>query len=198
MKHVLLVGLAATALMVTSAAGAVTLNVEYDLDILGLKVFETWKQDSNPTPLDFTLGESTDVPIWDFTSNDVNNDGPFEAPNTDIIYRNISGGNAVDFATGESLQLNIGPQIYTGPESAPVFSAGTFAGIGAEFQGFSILPLPEVTTLRSITVAPPATPPSPMPEPSTWALGLIGFGAIGALYRFRRRETAGAHTEGAV
>jgi hypothetical protein len=48
---------------------------EYDINLLGLHLFETWEQDSNPTPNSSVLGESTDVPIWNFTGNHVNDDG---------------------------------------------------------------------------------------------------------------------------
>jgi PEP-CTERM motif len=192
MKHVLMAALAATGLMAASPSGAITLKVEYDIDLSGLLLFETWEQDSNPTPNSYVLGQSTDVPIWDFTSNDVNDDGPFDVPNFDIVYFNASNSAGLDFATGESLRLNMGPQIYSGPESAPVFSLGTFAGNGAELQGFGIHPLPELTTTLSFTVAPPTTPPAPVPEPSTWALGIIGLGAVGVFYRLRRGVVASA------
>jgi hypothetical protein len=41
MKHVLMAAIAATRLLTGSAAKAVTLKVEYDLDLLGLHLFET-------------------------------------------------------------------------------------------------------------------------------------------------------------
>jgi PEP-CTERM motif len=41
-----------------------------------------------------------------------------------------------------------------------------------------------------MTIVRPA--PAPVPEPSTWAMGLIGFAGLGWLARMRRRRTSPA------
>jgi PEP-CTERM motif len=188
MKHVLMAALAATALMLTSPASATTLKVEFDVNLGGLILIDTWEQDSNPTPNSYVLGESTDVPIWDFTSNDSNDDGSFGTTNSDVIYVNGSDGGG--FSTGESIEISVGPQVYSGLESSPVFSVGTYDGHAAEFQGFTIVVLPFLTSL-TFSVAPPVTPPVPVPEPSTWAMMAIGFAGLGyASYRRTREPRA--------
>ena len=55
-----------------------------------------------------------------------------------------------------------GGQVYTGSEAAPVFSAGTYV---------------ESTGTLTLTA---------VPEPSTWAMMLVGFGLVAAAARGRR------------
>lgn len=59
-----------------------------------------------------------------------------------------------------------GPTLYTGPESAPIFHAGDF-----------------LVNTGSLTVT------AAVPEPPTWAMGLIGFVGLG--YAAFRRKGAG-------
>jgi hypothetical protein len=189
MKYFLMPALAATGLMAASAASAETLKAELDVDSLGTIFISTWEQDSNPTPNSFIAGISTDVPIRDYMSNNG------EQANFDIGYSNpsvLALGN--DLETGESIETFAGPQIYSGSEAAPVFRVGTFEGFETEIgdNGVPIV-LPFSSFALTFTVVPPVV--VPVPEPSTWALGLIGFSALGALYRRRRSKRADVNAQ---
>ena len=72
-----------------------------------------------------------------------------------------------------------GPQLYVGPESHPTaFNTGTFQ-LTDDFTGFAGLSL----TITDLTTG--GTPA--VPEPSTWAMMIAGFGLVGA---GARRRTA--------
>jgi hypothetical protein len=62
----------------------------------------------------------------------------------------------------------IGPQLYTGPESAPTFHKGSYALTGLSTPGDFTLTI------------------SAIPEPASWALMIIGFGLAGTAMRPRR------------
>jgi hypothetical protein len=113
-----------------------------------------------------------------------------------IFFNNVTGtfggtaGTAnISFGTNLIADLNIqstnlgftqlsGPgDLFSGPPSNPIFNLGTFNLSG----GFTAGP----ATL-TITQAPVAA----VPEPSTWAMMLLGFGAIGASMRHRRQRGA--------
>jgi hypothetical protein len=72
-----------------------------------------------------------------------------------------------------------GPQLFTGPVSAPIFLIGSFSLF--DLEGESAAGTLTISNLRSA-----------VPEPSTWAMMLLGFGAIGASMR-RRRPHQGAY-----
>lgn len=94
---------------------------------------------------------------------------------------NFGTGLAATFnlsnATIGAIQLN-GPTVFTGPSSAPMFSAGAFA-LANPFFGIS----DELT----ISAAPSV---SAAPELGTWALMLGGIGLSGFALR-RRRQRVG-------
>ena len=122
----------------------------------------TWSQPSNPTPVTFD-GVSTLVEV-----SGTNNLGQkFQA----VWYDNIeigNGGLQIPQLAGASA---IGYPIFTGPQSAPIFSPGRYL-VGSSADQFVI-----------VTAAAP-----PVPEPSTWAMMLIGFAGLG--YAAVRRKGA--------
>jgi hypothetical protein len=69
---------------------------------------------------------------------------------------------------------SIGFQYYSGSEAAPIFSPGRF-----------------LTQTGVVTIAAAPT----VPEPSTWAMALIGFASLGCL-AFRRKGAPGPHACG--
>lgn len=108
-----------------------------------------------------------------------------------ISYNNISGlfgGTAgtgtIGFGTNVFAQLNIGgtvlgftqyggPDLFTVVNAKPVFNFGSFS-------------LSSITSgPATLTIAAGA-----VPEPTTWAMMLVGFGMIGTVARYRRRKTA--------
>jgi hypothetical protein len=66
-------------------------------------------------------------------------------------------------------------QLYSGLQTAPMFSTGTYT-LTAAFNGGA------VTTL---TISNPSA--SAVPEPATWAMFIGGFGLIGGAMRSRKR-----------
>jgi hypothetical protein len=99
----------------------------------------------------------------------------------------ISGGDILNFA-----QTLFGDQIISIHFGAASTGSGTggetimylfnFGAAGADFvdlnqQGFS----------NAVLITPPGSPP-PVPEPATWAMMLIGFGAVGYTMRRRRKS----------
>ncbi len=70
-----------------------------------------------------------------------------------------------------------GPQLFTGLNTSPTFKLGTF--LLTQFNG----PGQYTLTISNLDAVPG------VPEPSTWAMMLLGFGAVG--YRMRRRRLLG-------
>ena len=145
------------AMIAAGCAGATVLVATYsDSDYSA-----SWEQDSNPVPASFTAGEGATIPIWDAAGN-------------------LGLGSALTyFSASENggFGPTYGPQIYAGPESAPVFSVGAYTGLGEAPGGGS-----GVLTLVAAGV----------PEPSTWAMLLAGFAGLGALSLGARRRALAA------
>ncbi len=142
------------AMVASASAGAVTLIATYsDSWYSG-----SWEQDSDPTPLSYGA-EVTTIPIWDVTGDAVS--PPY------INYHPLNG------VLDGGFDLFTGTQIYTGPESAPVFSVGSYTGLG----------LPGLSTGGVLTF-------TAVPEPSTWAMMLAGFVGLGVLTAATRRRRA--------
>ena len=120
----------------------------------------TWSQPSNPTPLDFLDGDFTAIAV----SNGTSTTGSFGAVD---FFSTEFGDGGLQIPT---FAQSVGYQFYSGTEAAPIFAPGRFV---TEDGGFV-----------TITAAPP-----PVPEPSTWAMMLVGFAGLG--YAAFRRKGAG-------
>ena len=137
----------------------------------------TFELPLNPTPDYYILGIPGEL-AGDF--------GIYNIPAT-------SGGSPVQigavFYSAENdgvsgLILGIAPyyllyfnQLYYGPENSPTFDLGVFPESNGIVTITSIPdPIPDPSTITAV------------PEPSTWAMMLIGFGGLGfATYRSRRK-----------
>ena len=139
-----------------SAAGAMTLIVRYSEDGFpgdpGIKY--SFNQLSNPTPISYADGYYTQVAISNGTG----------------VYAGLT--STVWYSTSYSIILgDYMPQVYTGPESAPVFAPGVFDTYD-----------PADGLTGSLTIS--------LPEPSSWAMMLVGFGGLGAAMRSRRKRAS--------
>ncbi len=81
-----------------------------------------------------------------------------------------------------------GPQFYTGPEGAPTFVPGVYTGLLNVSSGR----IDTVTVTELSTIPDPPDPPAlSVPEPSTWAMLLLGF--VGLSYAgYRKAKTRAA------
>lgn len=135
-----------------------------------------WFIDSNPMPnavgansfmLQDVSGNYSQVPgntgpvnyLADFEFYDSTFDGGFYARN---------------FYDGKDLLTTDGPQLFSGTVAAPVFSRGSYRLVDVDDRSISY----------TLTIATPALPA--VPEPASWALMILGFGAVGAAMRYRR------------
>lgn len=75
-------------------------------------------------------------------------------------------------------QLASGGPLFSGPGSAPVFAPGTFQ-----------LTNPFFSDQNSTLVISAVGAPGAVPEPSTWAMLILGFGAVGFGMRRRKVQT---------
>ena len=131
----------------------------------------------------FTLSSSTPN---SFTTNAVVGDQIF-FNNVAGIFGGSAGTGNISFGTNTIADLNIQSSnldftqlfgsaiLFTGSPSSPTFALGTFNLSGGFTSGASTL------TISQAAVAA-------VPEPGTWAMMLLGFGAVGFAVR-RRRPT---------
>ncbi|WP_232366617.1 PEPxxWA-CTERM sorting domain-containing protein [Alteripontixanthobacter muriae] len=77
-----------------------------------------------------------------------------------------------NFASGGSFVDYVGSALFTGPTSAPQFILGSFALSGTGGTG--------TLTIGEVGGA--------VPEPTTWAMMLLGFGFVGGAMRFTKRR----------
>jgi PEP-CTERM motif len=157
LKLLLIAAAGSTALGFASSAAATTLHFYYAES--GGYVFG-YDQSSDPTPNSYNTNLNTTVPVSGFTS-------PSVPTATSMIYAN---GN---FYTGGVADPSItvyaeGPQIYSGSEAAPIFSTGKYTLFDISDSKTGVL---------HITAG--------APEPSTWAIMLLGIGAMGVGLRRR-------------
>ena len=131
----------------------------------------TFQLDSNPTPTTF----SSSTLIGD----------QIQFTNVAGIYNGVAGVATIGFGNGLAAALNVGhaslgftqfvgPALFSGTASAPIFSPGTFS-LTSIVSGSSTL------TISAVAAA--------VPEPATWAMMIFGFGAVGSMIRYRRRST---------
>lgn len=94
----------------------------------------------------------------------------------------VTGNISFSFLGGDSDGVTLAP--YALGNSANVYNAlnGTFKSVTVSFLNSATVK--DVKQVR-VTAAPVA---SAVPEPATWALMLLGFGAVGASLRVRNRK----------
>jgi hypothetical protein len=170
-------GLIAAAVLGAAAFAGTTVNAAELLftytDSSGVDV--SFEQSSNPTPILYALGVGADVAVTEISSNV----GSF----SDVAWYSTGYGGmfTLDYL---SPQYSVeGPQVYTGPASDPVFTAGKTYTAFDSCDG-----LKGTLTITNVSAAP---------EPSTWALVIESIGAIGLVLRHvRRRRDAAELTPG--
>ena len=161
--------LALICLLAGSSANAETLDATLTLTS-GPTVIATWTQDLNPTPVAFLAGNWTEVAVSADT-------GPFGGElyfytGGSITFENYAGSYVVE-----------GPQAFAGSVASPQFSPGSF-DVSYVYALAGPYPLLQPSTLTFTAAA--------APEPSTWALMLLGFAGLGALSLHARRRLAAA------
>jgi PEP-CTERM motif len=130
----------------------------------------TFELPLNPGPLlNGTNGFAVPNLLFEIFSVSVVVDGVPEPP-TDLIFFSTGLGTGGFLADG--LFSFSGPQFYTGPESSPTFLTGVYK----LRNGFG-------NKIETVTVIDP--PSLAVPEPSTWAMMLVGFSGL-AFARYRR------------
>jgi hypothetical protein len=123
----------------------------------------SWLQDSAPTPINSMDGVGTTVPVWNASHGDF----------TEVFFLNGPenfGGVAVNGLFGGY----VGPQAYSGSESAPIF-APTLIPIA---YAISFSNAPDYLTITAV------------PEPSAWLLMIAGMATLGSALRLSRSRAA--------
>ena len=155
-------------LLSAGAATATTLNFSYSRQNGSVK--SSWTQPRTPTVLFSIPGAYTVVAVADGLE-DVND---VLTPIKNVLFSPMSNfdGQFSGYGVGD---FGLGV-LYQGPESAPVFSSGTFTGV-----------LGGTLTVRD--ALPGAA------EPSTWFIMLVGLAIVGGAARAgRRRHGFGSHS----
>lgn len=156
LKKVLLTGALVASAGFSSAASAAQLLFTYTPTTDTSGAF-SFKIDSSPTVIAFDSGSFL-APITDAT-------GRLEGQTSEFFFTSAMGG----------LFNNLyGAQIFTGSTSAPTFITGTF---NSTFDSPNNTDRAGIVTISAVTPA--------VPEPGTWLMMLVGFGAVGAALRRR-------------
>jgi hypothetical protein len=139
-----------------------------------------WFIDSSPTPdavgtdsfvLQDVSGNYSEIPG---NTGTVNYLADFEFYNADF------GGGffARNFYDGNDLLTTDGAQLFGGTVDAPTFTSGSYTLTDYSDESISY----------NLTIGSAALPA--VPEPASWALMILGFGAVGSAMRYRRSAKA--------
>jgi hypothetical protein len=160
------------AILTAAAAQATLLDFSYTSE--NATQTATWTQSSDPTPLTGYGPGLVGVDVTDGVSHTYGTPFPslLDSPFSTVTFNDsdTSGG----FTTGDLAVGVNGPVIFTGTESAPIFSTGTYTLSYGE---------------GSLTVTDAS---GGVPEPAAWSLMLLGVAGVGGLTRARRDRLAAA------
>jgi hypothetical protein len=167
MRKFLLAATSCAALMSANPASAAALLFDFvgnnPADNLSFMV------DSNPTPTNvFSTSFSVDTIFTTPTGT--------EAGEVDFYDITDGGGFATFLPISSSFADLAGPQLFTGSLASPTLAPGVF-----NLTFFATGDAAGTLTISSATAA--------VPEPGTWLLMILGFGAIGASLRSRQKST---------
>lgn len=157
-------------------AGSADYTFTFDLDTSRSPSFQVPNSVTrfSPTPITFTRPGSTE-PIT--TANVFNGAGP-----SFFTAFNQGGISLLRLPEGGERQVRFfGPQLFTGPTTAPEFLTGSFRLTREPRNNPNV---PDTRDFNyTVTISAVA---AAVPEPATWAMLVLGFGAIG--FALRRRE----------
>lgn len=171
-KTFALAGIAAIALAATPASATELL---YDFSSTsGLDDF-SFTLDSNPTPDVDGGGDG-----FAFLNYLVTTSAGAET-GTLLFYGSIVDGGLRFESTSTVYSLS-GPQLYSGLTAAPTMLTGQFALSGSGFMGGAFGQVAGTLSVTELSAA--------VPEPGTWAMMLLGFGAVGFSMRKARKAKA--------
>jgi PEP-CTERM motif len=158
-----LVMAATTIAALTCAATAQAETLLFSYSEPGLNF--SFEQSSNPTPIAYQDDNYTQTPVTDWTGS--------VGPYTSIVWYSTDQSGMFD--TPDSVYDIVGAQVYSGSESNPTFTPGVYTAsdMNRDYLGGTL-------TITAV------------PEPASWALMLIGLGALGAALRTSRRAPAAA------
>lgn len=147
----------------------------------------TWQMLASPTVTTYSTGNWFEVDGVNATeqgnSNPVSIDITFFKLTTSPS--NPDSGFQI---TGGALADAYGPQLYTGPESAPTFNLST--GTGFQFTDFSNSNFPNGAPSSLSITCVECVPP--VPEPESYAMLLAGLGLLGFMARRMKQKEATA------
>jgi hypothetical protein len=161
---------AAAALVIAAPASAELLKFTLNGDAVAV-----WFIDSNPTPS--AVGPASFV-LQDVPGNysGFPNNGPTNyVADIEFYDSSYDGGFYIkNFYDNIDLLTTSGPQLFGGTLATPTFSRGTYA----------LTDFDDPSKSYSLTIS------SGVPEPATWGLMILGFGAVGGAMRRRQSVKA--------
>ena len=135
----------------------------------------------------FTVSDFGSVTVDGYASGpDPDGASLFVPVNNPNLANGTASGSTTTFGrspSGSVVTTEFGANGLTGTENSATYIFRTSA---TNFNGFGTFGIIDGSTLQGMTYAPTAA----VPEPSTWAMMLIGFGAVG--FGMRRRRSSGS------
>ena len=168
-KPLVIIAMAGAAVL-SSAAGATTLLYEFTPSPGATTPAFSFTMDSRPTP--------TTVFPTSFTINPINVTISGVAAPDCLAFYLAPGGGMADICGRDQINL-FGAQLFEGTLADPIFDA-RYLGLN------NVLGVPQ----GFLNVTYVATMDGAVPEPSTWAMMLLGFGVASAALRARRKGLA--------
>lgn len=122
----------------------------------------------------FTVSFASPIAAFGFYGTDI---GDVNRSLEIILDMGLSSQRA--FTVANTINANNASLLFWGiTDTTNPFSTVTFGASGGDRFGFDDLTVGDIMQVRD-----------PIPEPSTWAMMLLGFGAVGGVVRSRRRQT---------
>jgi hypothetical protein len=165
------IGLIVGAVLALSAARA---QAETLLFTLTGQDAESWTQDSSPTPYIYNSGSYTQISVTNGLATQVGGASvSYNFPYVQFYPVNSSFFGGMNDWPADTI-FTSGAQIYGGSEAVPTFSPGFFTLVGTNGDA-------DYLTISAV---------SAVPEPSTWAMMLLGFAGLGFMaYRRKSKPT---------